>query len=137
MTAAMTEHGVSARDALLAVLQDGPATPSELANRTGVNANAVRQALWRMTRAGDVESQGRAYALPRPTAQLAVPNPATVRPARAVASNGPSIDGDALLTGVSRYIDHFVKMPGAAALHAVLNLHHKNGQGATFGSMRG
>lgn len=117
MTATATES--TARDALLTALQDGAATPAELAGQTGVKPNAVRQALYRMLRSGDVVADGRNYSLPRATAQIAVPEAATMRPARAVTSNGPSIDGQALLDGVARYIGHFARFPSRACLDTV------------------
>jgi predicted Rossmann fold nucleotide-binding protein DprA/Smf involved in DNA uptake len=50
---------------ILAALEAGPKTASEIANETGIKASTVGASLSKLAKAGEVVKAGRGYALPR------------------------------------------------------------------------
>jgi predicted Rossmann fold nucleotide-binding protein DprA/Smf involved in DNA uptake len=50
---------------ILAALQGGPKTASEIANETGIKAGTVGASLSRLAKAGEVVKAGRSYTLPK------------------------------------------------------------------------
>ncbi|HEY2653242.1 MAG TPA: ArsR family transcriptional regulator [Solirubrobacteraceae bacterium] len=50
---------------ILAVLNDGPKTASEIANETGIKAGTVGTSLSKLAKAGEVVKADRGYALPK------------------------------------------------------------------------
>ena len=50
---------------ILAALQDGPKTASEIANETGIKAGTIGASLTKLAKAGDVAKADRGYALPK------------------------------------------------------------------------
>jgi predicted Rossmann fold nucleotide-binding protein DprA/Smf involved in DNA uptake len=50
---------------ILAALEDGPKTASEIANETGIKAGTIGASLTKLAKAGEVVKADRGYALPR------------------------------------------------------------------------
>jgi predicted Rossmann fold nucleotide-binding protein DprA/Smf involved in DNA uptake len=50
---------------ILAALEDGPKTASEIANETGIKASTVGASLSKLAKAGEVVKADRGYALPK------------------------------------------------------------------------
>ena len=50
---------------ILAALQGGPKTASEIANETGINAGTISASLSKLAKAGEVVKADRGYALPK------------------------------------------------------------------------